>query len=114
MELKEIIETEIQDSNVAELSHELTNRGVPAGPVMTIPEILEHPVIMESGLIAKFEGARGVGRDIQILRTGTKINGTRPSVKAPPPELGQHNTEVFGKLGVDQATLLKLKNSGVI
>jgi crotonobetainyl-CoA:carnitine CoA-transferase CaiB-like acyl-CoA transferase len=77
---------------------ELNALGVPAGKVFSVPEILDHPAIAESGLIATYPAAPGVGRDIRIIRPGLRIDGHVPAVAAPPPCLGQHTQEVLSRL----------------
>lgn len=77
---------------------ELNALGVPAGKVFSVPEILDHPAIAESGLIATYPAAPGVGRDIRIIRPGLRIDGQVPAVAAPPPCLGQHTEDVLSRL----------------
>jgi crotonobetainyl-CoA:carnitine CoA-transferase CaiB-like acyl-CoA transferase len=77
---------------------ELNALGVPAGKVFSVREILDHPAIAESGLIATYPAAPGVGRDIRIIRPGLRIDGQVPAVAAPPPCLGQHTEEVLSRL----------------
>jgi len=112
--LRAEIERAIANRRAAELADELTALGVPAGAVMTVPEILDHPVVAGRGLLADFENVPGVGRDIRTVRTGTKVNGVAPAVSSPPPELGEHNAELLGALGLDAAALEELKKDGVI
>jgi formyl-CoA transferase len=73
----------------------LNARGVPAGRVFTVPEILDHPAIAASGLIAEYDDVPGVDRPVRLVRPGFRIDGAVPSVAAPPPALGQHSREVF-------------------
>lgn len=74
---------------------ELNALGVPAGKVFTVPEILEHPVITGSGLVASFEEVPGVDRPVRLVRPGFRIDGRVPAVTEPPPALGQHTQEVL-------------------
>ncbi|MEP1030089.1 MAG: CoA transferase, partial [Alphaproteobacteria bacterium] len=48
----------------------LNAAGVPAGEVLTVPQILAHPQIADRGLIATFENVPGVGRDVRVARAG--------------------------------------------
>ena len=72
---------------------------MPAGPVYSVPQALAHPQIAGRGMIATFENAPGVGRDIRVVRTGFKLNGEPPSVDTPPPLLGQHTEAILAELG---------------
>jgi len=112
--LKMDIESAISMFKASDLAEALTLRGVPAGVIMELPDILNHPVIADSGFLTEFENVSGIDRNLKIVSTGVKINSMAPSVETPPPELGQDNLEVFGALGIDLPLLHKLKKSGVI
>lgn len=93
---------------------ELNRLGVPAGAVLTVPEVLAMPQIAERGMLAQFADVPGVGRDIETVRTGVKLDGTAPAVDAPPPELGQDNAAIFGELGLSPDDLARLSAEGTI
>lgn len=112
--LRAEIEAAIADRVAAELADELTEIGVPAGAVMTIPAILDHPVIADRAMLADFKNVPGVDRDVRLVRTGAKINGEAPAVAEPPPVLGQDNEEVLGALGLTADDLAQLEKDGVI
>lgn len=73
--------------------------GVPAGPVYSVPQALEHPQIAQRGMVGTFQDVPGVGRDIRVVRTGFKLNGEAPRVDRPPPRLGEHTTAILAELG---------------
>ena len=113
-ELKEILERELATRPAKEWWELLNDAGVPAGPVYSVPEALDHPQLRDRGMIAKFADAPGVGRDIHIVRTGIKVNGTAPSVDTPPPLLGQHSAEILRELGYGDADIERLRQEGAI
>lgn len=108
--LEAVLETRCSDDWVTEL-----NRiGVPAGAVLSVPEILNTPQVADRGFLHQYEDVPGVGRDIQLATTGIKIDGAAPSVTAPPPTLGEHNYEIWGALELSKDDIDKLKMDGVI
>jgi formyl-CoA transferase len=92
----------------------LNQAGVPAGPVYTVPEALNHPQIAERGMVGTFENVPGVGRDIRVVRTGFKLNGQAPTVDTPPPQLGQHTAEIMAELGYSDAEIAALVQEKVV
>lgn len=95
-------------------ARELNRLGVPAGAVLSVPEVLAHEQVADRGMLATFADVPGVGRDITVLRTGIKLDGAAPAVATPPPCLGQHNAEIYGSLGLDGAEIAELEREEVI
>jgi crotonobetainyl-CoA:carnitine CoA-transferase CaiB-like acyl-CoA transferase len=114
LRLKAEMETVLTTRPAGEWAEELSAIGVPAGAVMTVPDILAHPQIAGRGFLGTFAQAPGVGRDLTVARTGMKLDGVAPSVSEPPPVLGQRNAEVFGALGLSAAEIEALEGEGVI
>jgi formyl-CoA transferase len=112
--LKDILEHELAAKPATEWWALLNEAGVPAGPVYSVPEAIDHPQVRDRGMIAKFADVPGVGRDIQIVRTGIKVNGKAPAVDAPPPLLGQHTDEILSELGLASTDIEQLKQEGAI
>ena len=80
----------------------LESHDVPTAPINTIGEALEEPQVNALGLLEQFgEGERA------LHLIGSPITNGDEDTKArlPVPELGEHNAEIFGALGYDEATL---------
>ena len=112
--LKAELETVLTRRPARLWAEELTALGVPAGEILTVPEILAHPQITDRGLLAHFTNVAGVGRGIDVLRTGVKLDGVAPTVEVAPPVLGADNDRIYGAIGLAAADLVRLKDEGVI
>jgi formyl-CoA transferase len=112
--LKAEIEAALAAHSAAHWWPLLTNAGVPAGPVYTVQQALDHPQVADRGMVATFADASGVGRDIRLLRTGVKLDGAAPGVTSPPATLGQHTREILAELGYDEAGIGALEREGAV
>ena len=113
-ELNVALETYLAEKSAHDWEAELTEIGVPAGVVMTVPDILAHEHIKQRGLLARFEDVAGTDKDISVLRTGFQLNGKPAAVGSPPPTLGQHNDALLTELGYEKAEIERLRGKGVI
>ena len=112
--LRSELETVLRTRPTRDWAKELNNIGVPSGAVLSVPEILAMPQVADRGFLNNFKNVPGVGREIDLVTTGVKVNGSAPSVNDPPPKLGQHNFEIWGELGLSEDEIDQLKSEGVI
>lgn len=112
--LKHEIETALMAQPTQHWWPLLTAAGVPSGPVYTVAQALAHPQMAQRGMLATFAQAPGVHRDIQVLRTGIKLDGHAPAVSTPPPTLGQHTQDILTELGYDELAVTALQAEGSI
>lgn len=90
----------------------LTEAGVPAGRVVTIPEALEEPQIAARRILVD---APGPGEQpVRIVNAGFEAAVDGPDNAAAAPRLGQHSDELLGELGLDAAAIAQLREQGVI
>lgn len=112
--LKAEIETALAARPARLWARELNQMGVPAGAVLELPEILDHEVIRERGMIARFDAVDGVDRPVSVLRTGMKIDGQAPSVDSPPPALGADNDTILAAMGFAADEIATMRERGEI
>lgn len=102
------LETALRRRGAAEWSELFNRHGIPAGEVLTVPEVLGHPQIAHRDFVKIFSGVPGVDRPVRVSRAGFRMASGDPKPASPPPTLGQHNAEILGPLlpkGVDLSDL---------
>ena len=112
--LRQELEAVLKLRSARDWAEELNHIGVPAGAVLTVPEVLEAPQVADRGFLTTFQNVPGVSRDIQVVTTGIKVNGAAPSVETPPPQLGEHNDTIWAELGVSSEEFEELQREGAI
>ena len=93
---------------------ELVAAGVPAGPILSVPEALAQPQVRERGLIGEFADTPGVGRSVSVARAGMCFDGQRPMTHQAPPGLGRDTDAILGELGYDDDAISTLREHGAI
>jgi CoA:oxalate CoA-transferase len=113
-ELKALLEAALRENSTESWWQRFNEAGVPAGPVYTVPQALNHPQVAQRGMLATYEDVPGVGRDVRIVRTGFKLDGEAPAVATPPPRLGEHTDAILAELGYDAAAVAALRAGKVV
>lgn len=112
--LREALEQTLKARPAEDWANALNRIGVPAGAMLTLPQILASSQVADRRMLGTFPDAEGVGRDITVVRTGVTFDGKAPAVDTPPPPLGAHNAKIFGGLGLSAAELDCLAQNGAI
>jgi crotonobetainyl-CoA:carnitine CoA-transferase CaiB-like acyl-CoA transferase len=89
----------------------LERAGVPCGPVYNYAQMFADPQVEHRGLI-QYASDPELGR-VPHIRTPIRIGGDI-KVRTVAPKLGQHNAEIFGRLGLTEADLAALRAKGVV
>lgn len=113
-ELKAMLDQALSTGSTESWWQRFNQVGVPAGPVYTVPQALDHPQVARRGMIATYPDVPGVGRDVRVVRTGFKLNGQAPTVDSPPPRLGEHTVAILRELGYDAAAVASLQEENVV
>lgn len=114
LRLKAELETILTTKLVKEWVEELNKISVPAGPVLSIPEVLSHPQITKRGILTTLENIPGVEKSIDVLKAAVLFDGDHHQIDSNPPLLGADNTSVYSSLGLGEEEINQLKKEGVI
>jgi crotonobetainyl-CoA:carnitine CoA-transferase CaiB-like acyl-CoA transferase len=98
-ELTAALEAKLAARPAEEWEELLVAAGVPAGRVLTVPEILSHEHAAAGDTIASYHGVQGAARPVQVARPGFRVDGERPAAAAPPPTLSEHRDGLLAELG---------------
>ena len=115
-EIDALLQQWIGERSMAEAIEILQAHQVPAGPVLTPPELLKDDHLLAREMVVAIShpthgpmpGVKGAGMPIKFSRHPLAFD-------QPAPTLGAHNREIYGRLlGLDDARLKGLKENGVI
>jgi len=113
-ELTAELEQALREKSALEWEGILSRIGVPSGRVLSVPDALAHPQIVERALLRQFDEVPGVDRPIKLVRAGFKMAGGNPDIDAPPPVLGQHTDPILAELGYTAEEIARMRDEHVI
>ncbi|GLS36001.1 CoA transferase [Mesorhizobium tianshanense] len=96
--LKALIEDALASGSAAAWEETLNRAGVPAGRVLTIPQVLAEQQVIGRDMTTRFDGVSKMDRPLTVVRGGFIVDGAAPLPTRPPPTLGEHMDEVFASL----------------
>ena len=114
LRLRAELETVLTTRRAGDWAEELNAIGVPAGAVMSVPDVLGHPQIMDREFVKRFPAAPGLDRPIDVVTVGALFDGQRLAVDTPPPALGQDTATILSGLGYGADAIATLRKEGVI
>jgi crotonobetainyl-CoA:carnitine CoA-transferase CaiB-like acyl-CoA transferase len=90
-ELVEILQEEFSKRAADEWVEKIREAGVPIGPVNALADVFSDEHVLSSGILQTVEHpAAGV---LEMLASPVLVDGERPTIRRPPPTLGQHTEE---------------------
>ena len=108
------IEAALAAKSAGEWEALLSKTGVPAGRVLSVSEVLDHPQILERQLLTHFDNVPGIDRSIDVVRAGFKMRGGNPDIDTPPPQLGEHTDQILASLGYSAADIQTLRSTEAV
>lgn len=96
-----------------EVLEALDKASLPAGPVLTPQEVLDHEHIQAIGAFQPW-GYPGMDGTAPLLTTPVSLSATPPVIHDPAPLAGAHNEELLGGLGYSAGEIAALREAAVI
>jgi CoA:oxalate CoA-transferase len=110
--LKAEIEAALAHRPAAAWAVVLNTAGVPAGEILSVPDILGHRQVTERGLVQRFVDTPGVEQDVAVVRAGFRLASGDPHATRHPPELGAHTRSILKELGLSDDEMESLQADG--
>lgn len=110
--LKALLQEWVQDQSVMDLYYKAQARRVPIAPVSTMGDLFANEHLKARGFFATI--AHPAAGSLQYPGELYKFSETPWEIRRPAPLLGQHNDEVYGRLGLSSREIEELKRRQVI
>ena len=105
------IAPELMRRSAAEWEKALIEVGVPAGCVLSVPEILGHAHLAGRNFVSEFEGSTGTQK---VTRGGFLFSDDQASPPGPAPAFSEQTESWLAKLGYDQDKIRDLRSRRII
>jgi succinyl-CoA:(S)-malate CoA-transferase subunit B len=97
---------------LADLRAILDAAEVPNGPIASIADIVAEPHVQSRGTLIDVDDP--VIGTVKMPGPVARFSATPAIVERPAPELGEHNAEIYGELGLSESDLDELRQAGII
>jgi crotonobetainyl-CoA:carnitine CoA-transferase CaiB-like acyl-CoA transferase len=111
--LRALLEEALARRGAAEWEELLNRHGIPAGQVLSVPEILDHPQLTERRFVEALPATGSGGAPLRITRPGFELDEPLP-LPTPPPPLGADTRAWLRRLGGSDADVDALVRAGVV
>ncbi len=102
------VRARFRERTMADWVAELADLDICFGPVATLAEMMRDPQVRHRGMVTETTDGR------TTLGNPVKLSDTPPTLRTPPPELGQHTDAVLASLGYSPADVAGLRARGVV
>jgi crotonobetainyl-CoA:carnitine CoA-transferase CaiB-like acyl-CoA transferase len=113
-ELKVEIEAALKAKSASEWAKLMNGRGVPAGEILSVPDVVQHPQVIARGLVKRLPAPAAARDVVAVVRSGFRLGSGDPQPASPPPALGAHTEQILAELGYDVRAIAALRADGAI
>ncbi len=111
-EVDNIVGGFIRERSLAEAVSFFEAEGVTAAPVYDIGQFLEDPHVQERGIVVDVPDAE-MG-EVPMHAVVPRLSGSPGGFRTPAPAIGEHNDEIYGRVGYSPERIAALADRGVI
>ncbi|KAL9102366.1 MAG: hypothetical protein Q9163_002488 [Psora crenata] len=113
VELEGLIEGITKKKTTQQWLQLLEGSGMPYAAINDIQSTLHHEHVLARGMVTQVH--HPACGPLKLVNTPVKYSYSEPSIRIPPPMLGEHTDQVLGDiLGMDMGEIGRLKNEGVV
>ena len=112
-ELRDEIQSAFLLMKAEELEILLNRYGVPAGRLRSIPETVSEEQFKHRSLWNKLKMEK-LGIDFLVPSIGFKVNKKPVKPVCPPPEKGEHTTNILNSIGLTESDIKQLRKSNIV
>ncbi|KFH70525.1 hypothetical protein MVEG_03375 [Podila verticillata NRRL 6337] len=112
-ELIGLLTTRLRTRSNREWLTALEGRGIPFAPINNIEQTFQHPQVLAREMVRTVEHPKA--GEIKVAGLPVKYSETQPSIRLPPPCLGEHTEEVLRTvLGYDEEKIRELREAKAV
>ena len=113
-ELTRELEAALASRSAREWEEALAAESVPAGRVLSLPEVLEHEQIRTRELVHEIVLDLPQRATASVVGSAVRVDGGTLAPSGPPPRLGEHGAEILREVGYRESEIEVLRRDHVI